>query len=64
MKISEIREKSEKELTKELHALLKEQFNLRMQKGAGQPPKSHLFKKVKTEIARIKTVLHEKGSNS
>jgi ribosomal protein L29 len=35
-----------------------------MQKGAGQPPKSHLFKKVKTEIARIKTVLHEKGSNS
>lgn len=63
MKASELREKTIEELTKELFALLRELFNLRMQKGAGQPPKSHLFKKVRVDIARIKTILKEKGSN-
>jgi large subunit ribosomal protein L29 len=62
MKVSELREKSVEDLTKELLALMKERFNLRMQKGAGQPLKSHLFKKVKLGIARIKTILKEKGS--
>lgn len=62
MKASELREKSIEELTKELLALMKERFNLRMQKGAGQTPKTHLFKKVKLGIARIKTILKEKGS--
>lgn len=63
MKASELRNKSAEDLTKELLALLKEQFSLRLQKGSGQPPKAHLFKKVRTDIARIKTILHEKGSN-
>lgn len=62
MKAADLREKSTAELKKELLALLKEQFNLRIQKGMGQPPKPHLFKKVKLDIARIKTILHEKGS--
>lgn len=62
MKATELRNKSTEELGKELLALLRERFNLRMQRGAGQPPKSHLFKKVKLEIARIKTILNEKGS--
>lgn len=62
MKATELRDKSVVELGKELLALLKERFNLRMQKGAGQPPKSHLFKRVKLGIARIKTILKEKGS--
>ena len=62
MKATELRNKSIEELTKELLALLKEQFNLRIQKGAGQPPKSNLFKKVRLDIARIKTILKEKGS--
>ena len=62
MKATELRSKSIEELTKELLALLKEQFNLRIQKGAGQPPKSNLFKKVRLDIARIKTILKEKGS--
>lgn len=63
MKATELRNKSAEELNQELLALLKERFNLRMQKGLGQPPKPHLFKKVKLDIARIKTILHEKGSN-
>lgn len=58
---SELRKKSTDELQKELLALLKEKFNLRIQKGTGQPPKAHLLKKVKLDIARIKTILHEKG---
>lgn len=61
MKASELRNKSAEELQTEMLALLKEQFNLRMQKGAGQPPKSNLFKKVRRGIARIKTILNEKG---
>lgn len=63
MKARELREKSVDELTKELFALLRELFNLRMQKGAGQPPKPHLFRKVRLDIARLKTILKEKGSN-
>lgn len=61
MKVSDLRNKSIEELKNELLSLLKEQFNLRMQKGAGQPPKAHLFKKVRQSIARIKTLLKEKG---
>ncbi|VVC75167.1 50S ribosomal protein L29 [Aquicella siphonis] len=62
MKAIELRNKSVDELKTELLALLKEQFNLRIQKGAGQSPKSNLFKKVRLDIARIKTILKEKGS--
>jgi large subunit ribosomal protein L29 len=62
MNAIEYRKKSIEELNEELLALLKERFNLKMQKGAGQAPKPHLFKKAKLSIARIKTILKEKGS--
>lgn len=62
MKPSELRNKSVDDLKNELIALLKEQVNLKLQRGAGQPPKPQLFKKVKLGIARIKTILNEKGS--
>lgn len=61
MNIKEMREKSADDLKTELVALLKELFNLRMQRGTGQPPKSHLFRQVKKNIARVKTLLTEKG---
>jgi len=65
MKATDLRKKSVVELTGELLALLKEQFNLRIQRGAGQAPKSHLFRKVRKGVARIKTILKEKeGSRS
>lgn len=63
MKADDLRKKSVEELNKEKLALLKEQFNLRIQKGAGQPPKAILFKTVRRSIARINTILTEKGSN-
>lgn len=61
MKATELRSKSTEELKKELLDSTKELFNLRMQKGTGQTVKSNLFNKVKTGIARIKTILTEKG---
>ena len=62
MKANELRNKSVDELKKELLALLKEQFNLRIQRGTGQKPKAQLFQKVRLSIARVKTILTEKGS--
>ena len=63
MKVADMRNKSVSELTTELLAILKEQFNLRIQRGMGQAPKSHLFKQARKNIARIKTILKEKGSS-
>jgi len=60
MNTNELREKTADELQSELLALLKEQFNLRMQRGLGQTPKPHLFGNVKKQIARVKTILREK----
>jgi large subunit ribosomal protein L29 len=56
----EYRDKSEAELKEELLNLRKEQFNLRMQQGVGQVSKPHLFKAVRRDIARLKTILTEK----
>lgn len=58
---NELRNKSEAELKQELLDLLREQFNLRMQRGSGQSPRPHLFKNVRRGIARVKTVLNEKA---
>jgi large subunit ribosomal protein L29 len=56
---SEMRKKSPQELRDELLGLRKEQFNLRMQRGAGQLANPSRFKVVRHEIARIKTILNE-----
>ena len=57
---SDLQEKSAEELTGTLHELRKEQFNLRMSQGSGQEVKPHLFKLVRRNIARVKTVLSAK----
>ncbi|OGT56830.1 MAG: 50S ribosomal protein L29 [Gammaproteobacteria bacterium RIFCSPHIGHO2_12_FULL_43_28] len=62
MKAVDLKAKSIEELKQELLSLMREQFNLRMQRGAGQAPKGHLFSQVRKNIARIKTILNEKGS--
>ncbi len=61
MKAIELRKKSADELKTEMLSLYKEQFNLRIQKGTGQLPKPNLLKTVRLNIARIKTILKEKG---
>jgi len=60
MKASELRVKSREELMQELIALRKEQFNLRMQRGAGQLANPARFRFVQKDIARVKTILNEK----
>ena len=62
MKASELREKSLEDLNKELLELLREQFNLRMQRGSGQLSKPSDMKRVRRDIARIKTIVTEKTS--
>ena len=63
MNTTELRGKSADELNQELLGLLKEQFNLRMQKSSGQLAQSHLLGKVRRDIARVKTVLNQKAGN-
>jgi large subunit ribosomal protein L29 len=61
MNASELRSKPVDKLKTELLASLKELFSLRVQKGVGQTtPQPHLFRNVKKQIARIKTILREK----
>ena len=62
MKPQELRQKSTDELNKELLALRREQFNLRMQFGTGQLAQTHQFGDIRRNIARIKTVLNEAKS--
>ena len=62
MKASELRTKSDSELEDELQGLLRERFNLRMQKGTGQLSNPARMKTVHRDIARVKTVMNEKAA--
>jgi len=59
-KISDIRTKTPDELTTLLLDLRKEQFNLRFQRATGQLEKFGRVKKVRRDIARVKTIMAEK----
>jgi len=61
MNAQELRSKSVSELRIELHNLLREKFNLGMQRGTGQLARPDQVKKVRKDIARINTVLCEKA---
>jgi large subunit ribosomal protein L29 len=64
MNAAELRGKTISELKMELHNLLRERFNLNMQKGTGQLARPDQVKKVRRDIARINTVLTEKAKRS
>ena len=59
MEAVELRQKKSEELDALLLELLREQFNLRMQKGTGQLSKPSEVKRVRRTIARVKTVIAE-----
>ena len=61
MKASELRSKSGEELNEELAKLRREQFNLRMQKATGQLTRSDQYRKVRRNIARVKTFINEQA---
>ena len=60
MRASELRGKADAELEDELIGLRREQFNLRMQQATGQLVRSDQYRKIRRNIARIKTVLSER----
>lgn len=57
MNASELKNKTTQELLEELVNLRREQFNLRMQQATGQMARPDQYRKVRKNIARVKTVL-------
>lgn len=62
MKASELRGKSGEELQKELEGLLRAQFGLRMQLATQQLANTSQMKKVKRDVARVRTIMREKAA--
>jgi large subunit ribosomal protein L29 len=58
--IKRLKELSSAELSQELVASLREQFNLRMQHATKQLGQIHQLKQVRRKIARINTIIQEK----
>lgn len=63
MKASEIRELSGEEQLRKVNDLKEEIFNLRFQHETGQLENPQTMKQIKRDIARLKTVLREHGTN-
>ena len=62
MKASELKAKSAADLQQELLSLNKAQFGLRMQVSTQQLSNTSQLCKVRRDIARVKTVMTEKGA--
>lgn len=60
MHATELRSKTVSELRLELQNLLREKFNLNMQRGTGQLSRPDQMGKVRRDIARVYTVINEK----
>ncbi len=59
MKANELCAKSGDDLQKELNELLKAQFGLRMQQATQQLANSSQIKKLRRDIARVRTVIQQ-----
>ena len=64
MKASELRTKSGPDLGKELNELLKAQFSMRMQLATQQLTNTSEIKKVRRDIARVRTLIGEKANKA
>jgi large subunit ribosomal protein L29 len=62
MEPSELRGKNAEDLQKELEGLLRAQFGLRMQLATQQLGNTSQLKKVKRDIARVRTIMKEKAA--
>ncbi len=62
MGAKELRAKDAAELKKELLELRKAQFSLRMQAATQQLQNTSQIGKLRKDVARLKTVLHEKAA--
>ena len=61
MKASDLRARTADELTEEVDTLAREIFNLRFQRASGQLENTARVRQVRRDIARIKTILGERG---
>lgn len=61
MKASELRERTNEELLQQYNELKQELFNLRIQRETKQLANPKRMKMVKKDIARILTILRERG---
>ncbi|MCH7864288.1 MAG: 50S ribosomal protein L29 [Proteobacteria bacterium] len=61
MKAEDVRAKSDDELKEQLLDLRKESFNLRFQSASGQLENTARVREVRRDVARIKTILFERG---
>jgi len=64
MKASDLTTKTQDELTTELGALKKEQFNLRFKRATGQLENTSRVKEIRRDIARIKTIARQKAATA
>jgi large subunit ribosomal protein L29 len=62
VKATDLRGKNGEELQKELESLLTAQFKLRMGFATQQLTNTSQLKKVKRDIARVRTVMREKAA--
>ena len=62
MDVKELRDQDMIQLNEQLITLLKEQFELRMQKSTSQLTDLSKLGKTKKAIAQIKTIINEKSS--
>lgn len=61
MNKAELRNQALPDLQQTLVKLLRELFNLRMQRGVGSDVQLHRIRQVRRQIARVKTLMTEKG---
>jgi large subunit ribosomal protein L29 len=62
MKAEELKGKSQDELKKMLLDVRKEQFNLRFQLSGGQLENTAQMRKIRRDIARIKTMMNQQSA--
>ena len=61
MDAKELRAKSADELKQELNSLLRAHFGLRMQQATQQLSNNAELRKTRRNIARVRTIMHEKA---
>ena len=64
MKVEDLRQKTDDELNQEVLDLRKEAFNLRFQRASGQLENTARVRQVRRDIARLKTVLHQRRASA
>jgi large subunit ribosomal protein L29 len=64
MKAKELRAKGADGMKKELMDLLRAQFSLRMQLSTQQTNKTHELRKVRRDIARVRTLMTEASAKA